>query len=390
MRTAVEPTAPLRGPTDPRAEVKRERGGVAGGSGARPEESNGGRSLRRRLTWLSILVMAAAGAALYIGLPEFTGMKDSWGRLSSGHPLWLGAALLLEIASYGAYVFAFHGLFARAGSRIGWRESYDISLAGVAATRVFAAAGAGGIALTAWALRRSGISRRRIASDITTFYVALYAVFMAALVLVGAGLRAGILRGPAPFGLTVAPAVFGAFVIIAVLLAAKLARGLDERVRVRLPRDKRTMTWLAKVAAASAAVAAGVRGAVLLARRRDRMLLGVLGWWAFDIAVLWACFHVFGKPPPAGILVMAYFTGMLGNVLPLPGGLGGVEGGMIGSLIGFGVDDGLAVAAVLSYRVFAYWLPILPGALAYLRLLHTVRTWEGGPRAQPRSPRQDS
>jgi hypothetical protein len=49
-------------------------------------------------------------------------------------------------------------------------------------------------------------------------------------------------------------------------------------------------------------------------------------------------------------------------------------------LIGFGVDDGLGVAAVLSYRVFAYWLPILPGALAYLRLRHTVKGWEPGAR----------
>jgi uncharacterized protein (TIRG00374 family) len=86
--------------------------------------------------------------------------------------------------------------------------------------------------------------------------------------------------------------------------------------------------------------------------------------------------HAFGKPPPAGVLVMAYLTGMLGNVLPLPGGLGGVEGGMIGALIGFGVDNGLAVTAVLSYRAFAYWLPIPPGVVAYLRLLRTVRTWE--------------
>lgn len=350
------------------------RGATGGSSGYR--EPRRRHSLRRGLPWLWLLLMAAAGVALYVGLPELAGLKDSWGRLSSGHPVWLCAALVFEIASYAAYVFAFHGLFARSGSRIGWSESYDISLAGVAATRVFAAGGAGGIALTAWALRRSGSSRSRVACDITTFYVALYAVFMAALLLTGVGLRAGILRGPAPFGLTVVPAIFGALVIIAALLAAKLPNDLGERVRARLPGDKRAVVWLGKLATDSAAMAAGVRGAVGLVRRRDRVLLGVLGWWAFDIAVLWACFHAFGRPPAAGVLVMAYFTGMLGNVLPLPGGLGGVEGGMIGSLIGFGVDDGLAVAAVLSYRVFAYWLPILPGALAYLRLRHTVRSWE--------------
>ena len=45
---------------------------------------------------------------------------------------------------------------------------------------------------------------------------------------------------------------------------------------------------------------------------------------------------------------------------------------MIGALIGFGVDAGLAIAAVLSYRAFAFWLPMLPGLLSYLRLRRAV------------------
>ena len=59
---------------------------------------------------------------------------------------------------------------------------------------------------------------------------------------------------------------------------------------------------------------------------------------------------------------MAYFVGMLGNLLPLPGGIGGVDGGMIAALIGFGVPGGLAIAAVLSYRAFSFWLPTVPGS----------------------------
>jgi uncharacterized protein (TIRG00374 family) len=113
----------------------------------------------------------------------------------------------------------------------------------------------------------------------------------------------------------------------------------------------------------------------------DPALLGALGWWAFDIAVLWACFHAFGEPPPVAVVVMAYYTGMLANVLPLPGGVGGVEGGMIAALIGFGVPAGLAVVAVLTYRAFAFWLPTIPGLLAYLRLRHSVRDWAGAPPA---------
>jgi uncharacterized protein (TIRG00374 family) len=67
---------------------------------------------------------------------------------------------------------------------------------------------------------------------------------------------------------------------------------------------------------------------------------------------------------------------MLGNLLPLPGGVGGVEGGMIGALIAFGVPGGLAVVSVLTYRAIAFWLPTVPGVIAYLQLRHTVRGWE--------------
>ena len=75
------------------------------------------------------------------------------------------------------------------------------------------------------------------------------------------------------------------------------------------------------------------------------------------------------------MLVQAFFVGMLGNLLPMPGGVGGVEGGMIASLVAFGVDGGLAVVAVLVYRAFTFWLPLIPGVIAYFQLRKTVERW---------------
>jgi len=118
-----------------------------------------------------------------------------------------------------------------------------------------------------------------------------------------------------------------------------------------------------------------VRTAIDLVRTRDPRLLGAPAWWAFDIGVLWACFHAFGSPPPLPVIVMAYFLGTVGNLLPLPGGLGGVEGGMIGALAAFGVEFNLAVLAVLSYRAISFWLPTLTGAVAYFQLRRTVARW---------------
>jgi uncharacterized protein (TIRG00374 family) len=125
-----------------------------------------------------------------------------------------------------------------------------------------------------------------------------------------------------------------------------------------------------------ALAASGVRTAIELIRSRDPGLLGALAWWGFDISVLWAMFHAFGSAPPFTVIWMAYFVGMLGNVLPLPGGLGGVEGAMIGALAAFGVQLDLAVVAVLSYRAISFWLPTLPGVVAYFQLRRTVARWQ--------------
>jgi uncharacterized protein (TIRG00374 family) len=75
------------------------------------------------------------------------------------------------------------------------------------------------------------------------------------------------------------------------------------------------------------------------------------------------------------VIVMAYFVGFLGNLLPLPGGIGGVDGAMIGAFIAFGVDKGFTIQAVLAYRLFAFWLPTIPGAIAYFQLRRTVARW---------------
>ena len=122
-----------------------------------------------------------------------------------------------------------------------------------------------------------------------------------------------------------------------------------------------------------------MRTAIDLVRSRDPYLLGAVAWWGFDISVLWACFHAFGLSPPKGVIIMSYFLGMLGNTLPLPGGIGGVDGGMIGAFTAFGVNVEGAVVAVLAYRAFAFWLPTLPGAVAYLQLRKTVQRWQREP-----------
>ena len=332
-------------------------------------------AITRRRLLASIVFVVSTVAFLYFVLPKLLGLKQTWHRIEQGNVWWLALAALLEVCSFFGYVAVFRAVFVRGDSRIDWRESYQITMAGLAATRLFASGGAGGIALTAWALRRSGMEARNVARRMIAFLALLYGVYMGALVIAGLGLYFGVFPGPAPFAITIVPALFGACVI-GVFLAVSLLPGDFDRLVARWTKGGRFGRLAAHAAAAPAAAASGVRTAIGLVRTRDPALLGAVAWWAFDISVLWACFHAFGVPPPTAVIVMSYFVGMLGNALPLPGGIGGVDGGMIGAFSAFGVPVEVSVVSVLAYRGFAFWLPTLPGALAYLQLRRTVHRWQ--------------
>jgi hypothetical protein len=206
---------------------------------------------------------------------------------------------------------------------------------------------------------------------------------MATFVIDGLGLAVGLFPGSASFAITVGPAIFGA-VVIGLFLSVSLLPGDAERLVGRWTKGAGRRGKLARrLAAAPASAATGIRTAIALVRSRDPNLLGAVAWWGFDIATLWACFHAFGGSPPTAVVVMAYFVGMLGNTLPLPGGIGGVDGGMIGAFSAFGVPVEVSVASVLAYRVFAFWFPTLPGAIAYLQLRRTVHRWQAAVEPAP-------
>jgi uncharacterized protein (TIRG00374 family) len=329
---------------------------------------------RERAVLFGLFVVSAI-AFLYFVLPQLGDVKDTWGKLDQGDPIWLAVAFGLQLAATASYIAVFQGVHVPPGYPIRFRESYQITMAGLAATRLFAAGGAGGVALTAWALRRSGMPRREVAERMIAFLVLTYAVYMLALIVCGFGLRYGIFPGSAPYGVTMIPAYI-ALVAIAIFLAITfLPADLSRRLSAWRPKTSRLGRVLRFLASGPERLGGGTRFALHLVRHPDWALLGTLGWWGFNIAVLWASCKAFGHAPPIAVVIQAYFVGLLANLLPLPGGIGGVDGGMIGALIAFDVDPGVAVVAVLVYRGFAFWLPTLPGAIAYLQLRRTVARW---------------
>jgi hypothetical protein len=88
--------------------------------------------------------------------------------------------------------------------------------------------------------------------------------------------------------------------------------------------------------------------------------------------VLWATFQALGAPPSLAVLAFAYFAGQVGNTIPLPGA---VSGGMVGTLLAFGVAPDLALSAVLAYRAVAIWLPAPLGLAALGALRSRVARW---------------
>ena len=374
------PIADPKGPVDP---------GGAGPAGGPPQASSSGSTpgmqvpveemprvhvTRRRAVGLTLFIVAGI-AFLYFILPKLAGVSAAVHHLEHGDKWWVGVGVLLELFSFAGYIVLFRAVFVRGPSLIGWPESYQITMAGLAATRLFAAGGAGGVALTAWALRRSGMEPRLVACRIVAFLALLYSVYMGSLLIDGIGLGTGLFPGGGSFAITIVPAIFAAIVLAAGGAVTLLPGDIERRLSLWASGSGKLAHWVARGVTGPALAASGVRTAIELIRAREAGLLGALAWWGFDIGVLWAMFHAFGSPPPFTVIWMAYFVGMLGNLLPLPGGLGGVEGGMIGAFAAFGVDFNLAVVAVLSYRAISFWLPTPLGAAAYLQLRRTVARW---------------
>ena len=316
--------------------------------------------------------------AIYILFPKIVGLEDVWGTIKSGDPLWIALAVAFNIGAFAAYVALFRGVVGEKILHLEWTESYQITMAGLAATRLFSAGGAGGILLTYWALRKAGMEPRQSASRMLAFLVVLYSVYLLALVIFGILLRTGVLHGNAPLSMTLIPAAIAGGVIVIVFLIALLPDDFERRIEGMT--SGRLARIAKRIATAPATLAQGTRTAITFVRHPSSGALavgGAIGFWASNIAILWASFHAFDVSVPLGVVVQGFFVGMVANLFPLaPGGVGAVDAGMIGAFVLFGLPESEVFAAVLVYRAIAFWLPIPPGIVAFFQLRKTVQRWE--------------
>jgi uncharacterized membrane protein YbhN (UPF0104 family) len=178
------------------------------------------------------------------------------------------------------------------------------------------------------------------------------------LAILGVALWLGLPGGPHGALLTLLPAALAAVLLALTWLIGRSSTPAAESQR----RRSRPLAWLT---GASRVLGDGAAGTRRLLAAGNWKLLGTLAYYAFDNAVLWAAFRAYGAAPPVGVIVMGYLVGSLGSALPVPGGLGAVEGGLIGALVLYGAPAAPAAGAVLLYRGISLGLAVSLSAGAW-------------------------
>jgi uncharacterized membrane protein YbhN (UPF0104 family) len=317
-----------------------------------PREFGTRRLLRHAAVVVAVLGVVALVVVLAPGLGE---VRD---KLEGAKPGWIALAVGFEALSCLSYVLMFRPIFCR---HMPWRTSLEISWSELAVGSIVPASGAGGLALGAWILHEGGMPADRIAKRSVAFFLIKSSVNFVAVAILGAILALGVVGPDLALWKTALPAAFAVLLIVVVAAIPRLGPGAarePEAGRVRRA-----------VATARRTLVDGIAEAGFLLRSRDPMMIvGATGYWIWDNAVLWATFHAFGSSPSVWIVLMGYLIGQLGGLLPLPGGLGGIDGGLFGTLLVYGTPVATTAAAVLAYRVILFWLPLLVGAVAFVSL----------------------
>src|SRR4051794_4515943 len=311
------------------------------------------RNLQKRA--LQAMVALAILVAIFVLAPGLGEVRD---LLVKAKPGWLVLAVALEGLSFLSYLVMFGPIFC---TGLTWNRSWQIGGSELAMGARGPASGAGGLALGAWVLHRGGMGGERLARRSVAFFIIKSGVNFVAVALLGACLAVGLFGPDLSLWLTALPALLATLAVAAVAVLPRFGPG--DRPE---PDASRLERWLS--ATRRAVIDGTGEAGQILHRRHPAVIAGAIGYWAFDNLVLWATFHAFGVSPPLTVILMGYLIGQLGGALPLPGGIGGIDLGLIGTLIVYGAPAAATAAAVLAYRIILFWLPLAVGGLAFALL----------------------
>jgi uncharacterized membrane protein YbhN (UPF0104 family) len=254
-----------------------------------------------------------------------------------------------------------------------WRVSGQIAMSELAANSLLPASGAGGLALGAWALNRGGMSAEQIGRKSVAMYFLTSLANVSILIVFVSLYAIGVLRHNPNVVVT---DLFAAFALAAVLVVLAIPRILARLPGAGTPNNRRGSVARG-LGFVRRSLAAGVPDGVLLLRQRPvSVLAGSFGTTVFDLAVLGVAFLAIGASPPIGVLVLGYLIGQLGGSVPVPGGIGAIDLGLIGVLTLFHEPLAATTVAVLTYHAVSLWVPALLGSVAFVRLRNTLQREE--------------
>ncbi len=314
------------------------------------DEHKATRNLRHGLISLAVLILMVVG--LLLAVP---GLHDVGHQVLHMPIGWVLVAVGLEVLSCVGYVIAFLQVFERAPIRFGAR----VALSELAFGAAVSVGGAGSIAVGAWLLIERGGPPGRVAERSAVLFLLTSAVNLIVLAVVGLGLWLHILPGKHDPLLSLLPggvSVIAFFGFMALPWVAK--HFIVNRYEGRIAR------W----ACATSETITDTRRLLFSA---DWRLVGAYGYLLFDMAVLWVCFKALGHTPQISTLILAYQIGYLSNFIPIPGGIGVLDGSFVGMFVLFGVNDTMATSATIVYHAISLWVPAVWGTVAFLLLRRT-------------------
>jgi hypothetical protein len=285
---------------------------------------------RRRIVTVVVGAVLAAGLVFFV-VPRIVGLGPTLRRLRGGGIGWLALGVGLDAFSMLGDIVMFRGAFAARETPLGWRRTWDIQMACymLVTIRGLPARPRGrGIRTVAGAVRRSGAGRSHADS----------------------GERR--CRGDPCRPVDAAP---------------RRANRATRRRRAERSTGRTAGRWR-RAATLPRTVHSGLLAALDMVRRRDRSLLGAVAYLGVRHRRAVGMLSGLRARAAGGGAGGRYDVGTLGNALPIPRGIGGVEGGMIGAFLGCGVTGSVATLAVLGCRTISNWRPTGPGAIAYFHL----------------------
>lgn len=294
----------------------------------------------------TLLMLAAIGLAVYVVLPQLGEFEQTVDAAKDADYVLLLGALVLSATSYLAAALMLQG---SSPVPLPLLANVQTGLAASFANRVTPGS-VGGFGVNIRYLQRNGlelpVATAAIALNSTASFVAHMSLLVTSAVAVGS-LGIGDVKLPTGWHLLVAVAVGLALAGVVVFLPV---------VRRR-------------VGPVAADAWSGIREVLRSPGRATRLVLGAYGnllsyFGAFAISCL-----AFGLDIGLQKELVVFLGGsIVGGAAPTPGGLGGIEAALIAGLTGLGADPGPAVAGVLTYRLVTFWLPTLPGWLAFRHL----------------------